>query len=146
MDTHQQTTQGAPDLEAGTQAEDIAHMLQGRWAAGHPHTIGCGPGWHDLLRRLHHELSQLCPQYRLTRIRVREGQLRYEIHPLGLPTHDPARGRQLLAVRNLISRYESESGRVCEETGQAGRLHRRDGQLRTLADLWQQEGWEPVQR
>lgn len=128
----------------GTAEDQLNDLLERRWAPGHARNIDCGPGWHGLIARLDSDLALLCPEYRVTRIRVRDGRLRYEIHPVGLPAHDPERGKRLLAIRHLISRYETESGTVCEQTGGPGRLHRRGVQLRTLADHAQADGWEPV--
>jgi hypothetical protein len=118
--------------------------LQQRWAAGHASTISCGPGWHDLLDRCDRDLAALCPDYRISRIRVKDGRLRYEIHLNGLPRVEPDRGRLVLAIRDTIDRYEAESGHICEHTGEAGQLMRRDGQLRTLADTFCADGWQPA--
>jgi hypothetical protein len=122
----------------------LAEQLADRWAAGHARTIGCGPGWHGLISRLDRELAAACPGYRITRIRVRDGRLRYEIHLHGLPTHEPHRGRAVLAIRELVRRYETESSRVCEQTGAPGQLMRHDSQLRTLAPSFQDDGWTPA--
>jgi hypothetical protein len=131
---------GAPSDTPAANA--LSDHLATRWAAGHVRTIGCGPGWYDLILRLDTDLARICPDYRISRIRVRDGLLRYEIHLGGLPTRDPDRGAAMLAVRQLLERYETASGHICEQTGGPGRRMRRGHEIRTLSAAFRAEGWD----
>lgn len=116
--------------------------LRARWVAGVDPHIDCGRGWYDLLNRLDRQLARLRPDYQIVRIRVKDGQLRYQIRLGTLPRQEPGRGQLILQIRRAVSQAEQASSTICELSGEAGELACKDGQIRCLSAGHRSDGWQ----
>jgi len=115
---------------------ELENLLTGHWQIGWLERIDCGGGWDSLISSFHHEAKKIDPNYRILQIKEKFGGLR-----IYFDTESKSAG---IALRLLATRTERQSYDVCELTGQAGRLMRRNGIFRTLADKFADEGWIPV--
>lgn len=70
--------------------------------------VDVGPGWHDLLGRLHAELAAVDPGYQTVQVKEKFGLLRVYLR------------RTPDEFRNIVSRFEALSGQVCENCGKPG--------------------------
>ncbi|MFI9103565.1 hypothetical protein ACIGXA_23865 [Streptomyces fildesensis] len=94
-----------------------------------------GPGWQELLGRLHHQLRAMVPGYRLVDLGEKFGGLRVHVESVGDDGD---------ATRTLITAAEAESMRTCEFCGAPGRVRTREdasrGWRKTVCDtchgLW----------
>ncbi|MEV6594752.1 hypothetical protein [Streptomyces acidicola] len=80
-----------------------------------------GPGWQELLTRLHRQLYCLAPGYTLTGLKEKLG---------GLRVHVEAEGIDRPALRAEIAAAEAESVRTCEFCGAPGGVRTRNDELR----------------
>ncbi|ATW46708.1 hypothetical protein [Streptomyces peucetius] len=92
-------------------------------------THSVGPGWRQLLDRLHEQVHAIAPSYRLVDLKEKLGGLRLHVE-------DPAGGSGTL--RPLIASAEAESMCVCEFCGAPGRVRTRNddphGWRKTVCD------------
>jgi hypothetical protein len=75
-----------------------------------------GPGWHQLLTRLHQQLCGLAPGYALTGLKEKFGGLRVQVE---------AEGIDRPALRAVVAAAEAESVRTCEFCGAPGDVRTR---------------------
>lgn len=75
------------------------------------HYEDVGPGWRDILRRLHSEIVVRDPDYKVFQVKEKFGGLRVYLY--GMPSD---------AVRNLIAEAEFRSERTCEECAGGAQL------------------------
>ncbi|MFI7300247.1 hypothetical protein [Streptomyces sp. NPDC050121] len=76
-----------------------------------------GPGWRQLLERLHEQIRAAFPGYRLLDLKEKLGGLRVYVEG------PPGSGDTL---RSLIAAAEEEAERTCEFCGAPGRIRTRD--------------------
>lgn len=88
-----------------------------------------GPGWQELLGRLHRQLHAMDPGYRLVDLGEKFG---------GLLVHVESMGHDSNTTRDLITAAEAESMRTCEFCGAPGRVRTREdaprGWRKTVCD------------
>jgi hypothetical protein len=86
--------------------------------------IDVGPGWHDLLDRLHAELAAADPSYQTVQVKEKFGRLRVYLR------------RASGELEAILDRYEEMSGDVCENCGKPGTCHASTphGWIKTLCD------------
>lgn len=77
-----------------------------------------GPGWRQLLVRLHEQIQAAFPDYHLLDLKEKLGGLRIYVDR-------PASNANTL--RTLIASAEAEAERTCEFCGAPGRVQTRDG-------------------
>ncbi|MFD5858759.1 hypothetical protein [Streptomyces chartreusis] len=75
-----------------------------------------GPGWRELLMRLHEQLCGVAPGYVLTGFKEKLGGLRIQVE---------AEGGDLVALRGVVASAEAESLRTCEFCGAPGGVRAR---------------------
>ncbi len=88
--------------------------------------LGVGPGWWRLILDCHGELTRLCPDYEINRIKQKFGGLVYDA------TIPSQCADQHQAARDIIDRCERRSRFICEETGYPGVLMEQTGSVATL--------------
>lgn len=88
--------------------------------------VGVGPGWWRLILDCHGELTRLCPDYEINRIKQKFGGLVYDA------TIPSQCNDQHQAARDIIDRYERRSRLICEQTGHPGVLMEQTGSVATL--------------
>ncbi|MEU8993129.1 hypothetical protein AB0C98_43255 [Streptomyces sp. NPDC048558] len=76
-----------------------------------------GPGWQELLTRLHQQLCDLAPGYELTGFKEKLGGLRVQVE---------AEGSDLAALRATVAAAEAGSVRTCEFCGAPGSVRTRE--------------------
>lgn len=76
-----------------------------------------GPGWHELLARLHQQLCTFAPGYVLTSLKEKLGGLRVQVE---------AEGADRSALRAVVAAAEAESVRTCEFCGAPGGVRTRN--------------------
>lgn len=76
-----------------------------------------GPGWRELLARLHQQLCTLAPGYVLTGLKEKLGGLRVQVE---------AEGADRSALRAVVAAAEAESVRTCEFCGAPGGVRTRN--------------------
>ncbi|MCX4911943.1 hypothetical protein [Streptomyces sp. NBC_00878] len=88
-----------------------------------------GPGWQELLTRLHQQLCTLAPGYVLTGLKEKLGGLRVQVE---------AEGADRSALRGAAAAAEAESVRPCEFCGAPGGVRTRNdapgGWRKTVCD------------
>lgn len=86
-------------------------------------TISCGPGWHEIIARLHGALLETDPDYQIHQIKEKFGGLRFYTGGLSPEGHD------------AIAEAERQSFTVCEECGESGDLDTRTYWVKTLCEV-----------
>lgn len=76
-----------------------------------------GPGWQELLARLHQELSTLAPGYALGGLKEKLGGLRVQVE---------AEGADRCALRAAVAAAEAVSACTCEFCGASGSVRTRN--------------------
>lgn len=94
-----------------------------------------GPGWHSLLLRLHEQLLDLDPGYRVDDLKEKLGAARIRITATSAMTRTEAQA--------LVAAAEEQSGTVCEFCGAPGRRRRRgdvaEGWMKAVCDNCHQD-------
>lgn len=119
-----------------TKYPDVLTPLLDRIDPTFGRNIWCGQGWWDLLVKMHRELMDVDPNYRLYQVKEKFGELR-----VYGSSSEPHLAPQ---VKSIIERYERVSLLTCEVTGNAGQLMKRQGVFKTLSNEFLSDGWEPV--
>ena len=102
---------------------ELQHILD-RFVPPYSTTISCAEGWYELIFQCDKELSEIDPDYQIYQIKEKFGSLRYYFE-----TSDASKSDEMNSV---VRDYESKSLRVCELTGRAGTLMKKDGYYKTL--------------
>ena len=102
---------------------EMQHILD-RFAPLWSKTISCMEGWYELIFQCDKELSAIDPDYKIHQIKKKFGSLRYYFEASDASKSD--------SMNNVVREYELKSLRVCEMTGRAGALMKKDGYYKTL--------------
>lgn len=102
-------------------------------------TIDCDAGWHHLVAQCHMELSIIDPNYKVFQVKEKFGSLRYYF---GTRSGD----LKEMEMWKIAQKYELASQEVCEVTGKPGKLMYKEGLYKTLAEEYEKDGWEPVEK
>ena len=117
-------------------SDAVAHIID-RIDDGWPKTIDCGPGWTNLIIKCHMDLSMIDPDYTIYQVKEKFGSLRFYFGTM-------KDGVEEMQMWQVIKKYEAESLKTCEITGDEGVLMVRDGRYKTLAKSFEKEGWVEV--
>ena len=85
-------------------------------------TVECGPGWHEIIARLHKHLLETDPDYQIFQIKEKFGGLRFYTDGLSEDGY------------KAVNEAEAESFMVCEECGEPGDLDTRTYWVKTLCE------------
>lgn len=117
----------------------ILEQIKERIPSHYGKIIECDSGWHELICECHLELVKIDPMYEVYQIKEKFGSLRYYF---GTKSNDFKEA----AMWEISMKYEKLSFEVCEITGKPGKLMHKQGIYKTLAEEYEKEGWEPVER
>jgi len=99
--------------------DDLRDALERRKYQIPAHLVFVGAGWHSILNRLHEQVVALVPEYRVSQVKEKHGELRVYL------SLDPHLDGHITAavntrVHELLDAAENESRRTCEECGNPG--------------------------
>ena len=119
--------------------EQILEQIKSRINSMYGKTIACDAGWHELVCKCHLELLAADPNYEIFQIKEKFGALRYYF---GTQSSD----LKEFMMWKTAEKYMLLSQETCELTGKPGKLMYKEGLYKTLAEEYENEGWQPVER
>ena len=103
-------------------------QLRTKFVPGWLNVVQVDEGWYGIVLNCDKELSELDPDYRVHQIKEKFGGLRYYFRH-----SDECSLDTLDKMNQVVQKYEAESFRICEATGEPGVLMRSaGGYLKTL--------------
>jgi hypothetical protein len=109
--------------------EALIEKIAGRMETGFPAEIRCGPGWYEIIAQALDKFEAIDPNYKIAQIKEKFGGLRLYYHT------DFPFGSQERNQMEEVDKEATEAAEVtCELTGEAGRLYKVGGWIRTLSD------------
>jgi hypothetical protein len=123
--------------EAFAEMNDAVTHVIDRIEDGWTKEVECGPGWTNLVIGCHLELMMIDPDYTVYQVKEKFGSLRYYF---GTKKDDEDEAK----MWEIAKKYEMESMKTCELTGEQGTLMVKDGRYKTLSEQFAKDGWQEV--